>query len=498
MFFNPSTTTDKTMKPLGETKMARHTKRTSGPKLGLIMGTAVASLALASCASSAPPAQVSFNKAASALEKGNVGKAVSHAEAAVLASPRDAEYRAILGSAYLEAGRFQSAATAFGEALELGDNRGRTVLSYALAKTAIGDNRAAVDELQARQNSVPRADLGLALALAGEADRGVKVLIESIRDGNTSPKARQNLAYAYALAGNWRAARVMAAEDVPPAQLDARLSDWAASARPEDHMLRVSNLLGLTPVSDAGQPQHLALANFPAFADTVAEVEQLASADPAPVAAPKAMPTPAPVVASAPAPAPRQSEAMAMGLSDVDGRTSNTRTPPSPTLAAAPAPAKAPAPAAAPKPAAPRFVSNAVVQSTPKPAPRPAPRAASATRAAAPAKAPTRTARSSAPKTGAADTHRVQLGSFNSKEVAEAKWEEFQRRYPALRGHDAVFTEAQVNGRTFFRVAAAGFDARDARVVCGTVKRSGGGCFAYAKSSPPAGAVKRGVRVAAR
>jgi len=490
MFFNPSTTTDKTMKPIGETKMARHTKRTGGPKFGLIMGTAVASLALASCASSAPPAQVSFNKAASALEKGNVSKAVSHAEAAVLASPRDAEYRAILGSAYLEAGRFQSAATAFGEALELGDNRGRTVLSYALAKTAIGDNRAAVGELQARQNSVPRADLGLALALAGEADRGVKVLIESIRDGNTSPKARQNLAYAYALAGNWRAARVMAAEDVPPAQLDARLSDWAASARPEDHMLRVSNLLGLTPVSDAGQPRHLALANFPAFADTVAEVEQLASADPAPVAAPKAAPTSAPVVASAPAPAPRQSEALAMGLGDVDGVTANTRKTPAPSLAAAPAPT----PVAAPKPAAPRFVSNAVVQSTPKPAPR----AASKPRAAAPAKAPTRTASSSAPKTGAADTHRVQLGSFNSKEVAEAKWEEFQRRYPALRGHDAVFTEAQVNGRTFFRVAAAGFDARDARVVCGTVKRSGGGCFAYAKSSPPAGAVKRGVRVAAR
>ena len=43
---------------------------------------------------------------------------------------------------------------------------------------------------------------------------------------------RQNLAYAYALAGNWRAARVMAAEDVPADQLDARLAQWAASAAP--------------------------------------------------------------------------------------------------------------------------------------------------------------------------------------------------------------------------------------------------------------------------
>lgn len=495
MTFNHSTNTTKTMKPLGETKMARNTKRTSGPKLGLIMGTAIASLALAGCTSSAPPAQVSFNKAASALESGKVDKAVTHAEAAVLASPRDPEYRAILGSAYLQTGRYQSAATAFGEAIELGDIRGRTVLSYALANIAIGEKRAALTELQARQNSVPRADLGLALALAGEADRGVKVLIDTIRDGNASPKARQNLAYAYALAGNWRAARVMASEDVPANQLDARLSDWAASARPEDHMQRVSNLLGLKPVNDAGQPQHLALANFPSQAETVAEVAQLAKAEPAPVAAP----SPTPVRASAAS--PRQSEAMAMGLAQFDGVSGGAKAPvsipasaPMAAPVATPAPAPAPAVAAA-RPAAPRFVSNAVVQATPKPtAAAPAPR----TVAAAPSKAPARTVAASTPKTGSADTHRIQLGSFNSKQIAEAKWEEFQRRYPALRGHDVVFTEAQVNGRTFFRVAAAGFDARDARVVCGSVKRSGGGCFAYAKSSPPAGAVKSGVRVAAR
>ena len=33
-----------------------------------------------------------------------------------------------------------------------------------------------------------------------------------------TPKLRQNLAYTYALAGNWRAAQVMAAEDVPADQ----------------------------------------------------------------------------------------------------------------------------------------------------------------------------------------------------------------------------------------------------------------------------------------
>ena len=451
----------------------------SSPKLRLVLGTAIASLALASCTSSAPPAQVSFTKAQTALDKGKVDKAVSYAEEAVLASPRDAQYRAVLGSAYLKSGRYQSAATAFGDAIELGDIRGRTVLSYALTKVATGDNRAAVKVLQARQNSVPRADLGLALALAGEADRGVAILVDTIREGNTSPKARQNLAYAYALAGNWRAARVMASEDVPPDQLDERLSDWAASARPDDHMLRVSKLLGLDPVSDGGQPQYLALSNFPSQPELAAEAVQVAKAEE------KAAPA-----------APRQSETMAFNASSSDAPVVAK-----PVVAAAPAPSVAvPAVAApvakpkpAPRPAAPRFVSNAVVQKVPA-ATAPAPKTSSRP---APARASV-TPRRSAPARGAADTHRVQLGSFDSRQVAEDKWRQFQRRYPALKGHEVVITEAEVNGRTFFRVAAAGFGARQARSMCGSVKASGGGCFAYAKSSPPAGAVKRNVRVAAR
>ncbi|KEO90266.1 hypothetical protein EH31_09255 [Erythrobacter longus] len=446
--------------------------QSSGQKVGLILGTALASLALASCASSAPPAQVSFNKAQTALEDGKVDKAIAYAEAAVLASPRDPEYRATLGTAYLEAGRFQSAATAFGDAIDLGDNRGRTALSYALTQAANGNNRDAVRVLQERQNSIPRADLGLALALAGEADRGVKLLVDAIREGNTSPKARQNLAYAYSLAGNWRAARVMAAEDVPADQLDTRLSNWASSARPEDHLLRVSNLLGLKPVSDGGQPRHLALANFPTQQQMADEAAQLAMAEPQPAPEVVAAPVAQPVALASSAPAPSIAPPIAQ-----------------------PAAAK-PRPAAPP---APRFVSNAVVQKVPASAPAPSVATRSAPSVAA-RSAPSRasTPSISTPASGSADTHRIQLGSFDSRQVAEQKWGEFQRRFPALKGHDAVITEARVNGRTFFRVAAAGFGARSARSMCGSVKASGIGCFAYAKSSPPAGAVERDIRVASR
>lgn len=491
-------------------------KSTLGPKIGLFVSTAVASLALAGCTASAPPAEASFAKAQAALENGKIDNAIMHAEAAVLAEPRNPGYRALLGASYLEAGRFESAATAFGEALELGEDDPRTVLSYALAKVATGDNQAALAKLSANQNIIPPADLGLALALAGQPDRGAQYLVNAVRQGENSPKARQNLAYAYALAGNWRAARVMAAEDVPADQLDARLSDWAANARPEDYQIRVASLLGVSPAYDAGQPQHLALANFPEMSVMVAEAEAQVEAAPVQVAAAEA---PARVT---------QSEAMLFGIEDIDNAQAAApsvatvdpdtarfeskpvvqdagaapeRTPvrvaqaqaqaPVPASSAAPVAARVPAVAAAPTRGASRFVSNPIVQNVPAAAERvqPAP-----VRAAAPAPQQRRMAVAS----GSSATHLIQLGSFNSREVAEQKWGEFKRRFPDLANRDVVFTEAQVNGRTYFRVAAAGFGSSSARSMCNTVKSGGVNCFAYAASSPPAGAVDRGVRVAAR
>lgn len=503
--------------------MARRNQGTTaksqfGPKFGLFVSTAVATLALAGCAASAPPSEVSFAKAQAELERGKVDNAITHAEAAVLAEPRNSGYRALLGAAYLEAGRFESAATAFGEAIDLGNNDTRTVLSFALAKVATGDNAAALARLNANQDTIPAADLGLAIALAGQPERGAQYLVNAVRQGESSAKSRQNLAYAYALAGNWRAARVMAAEDVPADKLDARLSDWAATARPEDYQVRVANLLGVSPSHDSGQPQYLALANFPEMATMVAEAETQVEDTPVQVAT---------VETEA---KPRQGEAMLFGVEDIDTaeapaptvasseryvstpviqtvdpgasraprrapvRVADARTPaPAPAASAEPAPVRMPAVAAAPSRGAPRFVSNAMVQDVPV-APQRAERAPAP--AAAPAPAPQQ--RRMAVATGSAATHLVQLGSFDSRQVAEAKWGEFKRRFPDLAGRDAVFTEAQVNGRTYFRVAAAGFGATSARSMCNTVKAGGVGCFAYAASNPPAGAVDRGVRVAAR
>ena len=474
-------------------------KAAKGAKFGLFVSTALASFALASCAS-APPAEISFSKAQAALEDGKVDRAIQHAEAAVLAEPRNPGYRAILGAAYLEAGRFNSAGTAFGEALELGESDPRTVLSYALAKIATGDSQSALAQLYRSADRIPPADFGLALALAGQTDRGVQYLVNTVRQGQNSPKARQNLAYAYALSGNWPAARVMAAEDVPADQLDARLSEWAATARPEDFQVRVANLLGVTPAYDSGLPQSLALANFPSMDTMVAEAEAQAEA-PVEVAA-ETREEPVQVAAAAPAPAraARDETPLPFGIDGID-KVQFESDPVVQSVAQAPAPAASPAPAVArPAPArrpavaaaapsarsATRFISRAVVQDVP------------ATPEPAAVAAPAPQQRRMAVASGSAATHLVQLGAFNSRQVAENKWAEFQRRYSDLKGRDVVITEALVNGRTYFRVAAAGFGSRSARSMCNTLKAGGTGCFAYAASNPPAGAVDRGVRIAAR
>lgn len=447
------------------------------PRLALAVTTAIAGLALAGCSTSAAPrADVSFSNAQIALQKGQTSKAIAHAEAAVLAEPRNPGFRALLGAAYLEAGRFQSAAASFGDALDLGDEDPRTALSFALANAALGESKAAVAVLDEYGNLIDPADLGLAFALAGHPERGVHVLLNAVRGAEeVTPKLRQNLAYTYALAGNWRMARVMAAEDVSADQLDARLTQWAEVAAPELYQQRVAAMLDVKPAMDEGQPQQLALANFPAQAVMVAEAA--AQADVPMV----------PEVASAPPPALAVNAAKAA---------------PQPSFAeafSAPAPAANAPAAAAPAPAARasgmRFVSSPVVQQLPAARERTAPRvAASSQRRMAATAAPA--ARMANDK--AAATHLVQLGSYDNKVEATRGWTVLKRKFPELKDHDVVITEAVVNGRTFWRVAAAGFGAMSAKSMCGSVKSAGRGCFAYAKTNPPAGAVDTGVRLASR
>ncbi|MCW1382972.1 tetratricopeptide repeat protein [Novosphingobium sp. KCTC 2891] len=410
----------------------------------LCVSTALAAGLLAGCTASGPRPSRLVAGADAAMASGRVEKAVSLAEQAVLSDPRNPAYRTLLGNSYLRAGRFESAHQAYDEAMQLGEDSGKAALSLALADIAMGRMGTAIDTLDTYRDSIPASDYGLALAMAGRAAQGVTVLTDALRTGDNTPKLRQNLAYAYALAGQWRQARVMAAQDVPAEQLDGRLQQWLLMARPSDVRTRVATLLGAPVRMDSGQPQALALANFPE-----AQLQQQAAAQP--VAAPSVE-------------APALAQAAAQELPPV----------------AEPA---APAPAVADASQAPQGVLAAVdnlSSARPAAAPQPYRLAGSySARAAAPA-ARVRPAAVAATSVGGG-SHLVQLGAFSTSVGAQRAWRHFAAKNPALAAHRSVITQVSVRGHQFWRVQAAGFAGYGAAsTMCGTVKAKGGACLVMA------------------
>ena len=435
-----------------------NSNRVIGPKVALAVTTAIAGALLSGCAAqSAAPASLSASRAEDALAVGNHDKAIAHAEAAVLADPRNPSYRAMLGAAYLDGGRFASAATSFDDAMQLGDNSAKTALRMALALTGEGKSAEAAALLNDREDEIATADVGLALALAGQPERGVHLMSNAIRAGDNTPKMRQNLAYAYALAGRWREARLMAAEDVPADQVSDRIAEWAATAAPEASHTRLAKLLDVPAgARDAGQPIQLALANTPSMDQLAAEASASPDAELPPLAAVEAPAGELPPLASADT---SVGAARYQAAAAVPASTFQANFPVAPPAIAAPAP---------------------VVQDTARFIQPPA-------HSAAPAVAQR-----------ADGTHLVQLGSFASEQGARRAWGIYANRYPELAGHQMVISEAVVKGKRYWRVSAAGFARATASSMCGRVRAGGQGCFAYAEGRPLPGAVETGVRMARR
>ena len=352
--------------------------------------------------------------------------------------------------------------------MRLGDNSPRTALSLALAKIGAGRGREAVAILDDWRDGIPAGDLGLALALAGEGGRGVAILTDAVRAGDNSAKLRQNLAYAYALDGRWREARTMMEQDVPADLIDRRIGEWAMQGKSEDYQKRVAGLLGAPVRSDPGLPQQLALAESQTVEQLAAEataaqpqtMQQPVTVSgelPAAGEAPPAVPSVAMNVSPAPAPAPYMPVAEAVPAMQAP--------------VVQPVPAVSFANAFDAPPSAVQQASNAWQ------APRRAPRTV---RVAMPAAKPV-VARNG--------SHLVQLGSFSSPQGARRGWGVLTARNPRLREYRMVITAAVVNGKNYWRVAAAGFDGNAALGMCSSVRGRGGVCFAYASNRVPAGAL---------
>jgi len=79
----------------------------------------------------------------------------------------------------------------------------------------------------------------------------------------------------------------------------------------------------------------------------------------------------------------------------------------------------------------------------------------------------------------AAGTRLVQLGAFESEDVARAEWDNVALRFPEmLEGKDRVIEMAQSGGKTFYRLRAHGFgDLSASRRFCAALVAQGAACI---------------------
>lgn len=373
------------------------------------------------------------DKALRALQRRDAVAAVPFAESAVSFAPDDAGYRMVLGQSYLQAGRFASARDTFADVLQLHPDNGKAALNLALTQIATGDWATARATLERNAAIIPVADLGLATALAGNPSGAIEMLNAAVRAPGANAKLRQNLALSYALAGQWGMARVAAAADMSPADVDARMEQWAAFAQPKGAADQVASLIGVTPVADGGRPVALALnATVPVTPAAAEAPVQVAAAQPAETSAPAPTAAPAPAVAAQ--------------FAKVTFGPSNPVVQPLPTMLirAEAAPAKL---------ALARTGGSHVVQDVP---------------------AATPFVRKPALPTG---EWYVQLGAFSNVAVAKSGWEHATRRFASLSGHRPTGTTVAARQGSLYRLSVGGFSRDEADRMCRRYRAQGGDCF---------------------
>lgn len=421
--------------------MRTHTLAGTAATALLLGAFAAGGMTLAGDRDTARQATSAAAKASKALGKGDAAHAVAFAENAVSLSPRDADYRLLLGQSYLKAGRFASATTAFADTLTLAGDAGPAVakaaLNLALAQIATGQWDLARTTLSEHAAVIPARDRGLALALAGDPNGGVEVLMAAARLPESDARTRQNLALALTLSGRWADAKTILSADMPDDQVKARLASWVEFARPHNASDQVAKLLGVTAAADSGQPTALALAD-PASAVSREPETQVAAAE---------ANTPALVQVAASAPTVELAQLAATDAS-------------------------------------PRIVF-AQRQEVVQPLPTVAARAARMIATKGAFKQPVVVSRTVARVAAAAPTPAkgqwfVQLGAFDSAGVAQDAWKRATRRYASLSAHTPAGMAFRANSGAFYRLSVGGFAREDAVAMCRGIRARGGACFVRA------------------
>jgi Flp pilus assembly protein TadD/cell division septation protein DedD len=427
-------------------------------------------------------------------------RALTLAEGLVASSPESADYRVLLGRAYLANGRYQSARTAFADAMTLGNREVRTIISLALSDIALGNGADAYALLSENIDHLPAGDYGLAMALAGDAEEGVRALLEASRQPDATARTRQNLAFALAIGGAWGQARLIAGQDLSAKEAEKRIGQWSQALLQHDAGQRVAVMTGVLPrADDAGLPVHLALKNssqpmmVAAAAISTAPLPEAAPSTPA-VSAPASdanVVTATAVTASDTGYAPMSFAKVQSEVSEVALEHNETASPmlassvgsvgsevsvrdgvEATTLATVMGDIHALSDA-----------SSIAAEAQPHPAPAPVsePAAIQAPRLVQTAERTVNLA--SRPQaitavTLGASNWVVQLGAFNSAAVAREKWHTIARAQASLARFQHFYSEANIKGRVFHRVAVGGFaDRKAANALCGSLTARGQACF---------------------
>ncbi|MBT2185697.1 SPOR domain-containing protein [Sphingobium nicotianae] len=383
-----------------------------------------------------------------ALAEKDYARALMQAEELVAAQPNEAGYRALLGRAYLANGRYDSARTAFKDAMTLGNRDVRTIISLSLAETGLGDAAGARALLADHISDLPAADYGLAMAMAGDPREGVRALMEAVKQPDSTAQTRQNLAYAMALAGAWGQARLIAGQDMSAREAEARIGQWSQAAQAGNEQGRVVAMIGVSPrADDAGLPTRLALGGngAPMQMAAAAPVDLVAQArhEVAPAA-----PAPQAVAAAAPVEASPSTMAVAMSFDANNGDNA-------PLVKASSDPM--------------RLAARAAFQRTRNNDARAMVARADMSRIT--------TVIAPAPDAKASDWV-VQLGAFDTAEIAKAKWQQISRGKSPVGGFREIHSEFSLNGRAFHRLAIRGFgDRTSADAACRSLRAEGQACF---------------------
>lgn len=418
-------------------------------------------------AAAAKRAEKDARAAQKALGSRSFAQAIGHAERAVTMVPHDAGYRALLGQSYLRGGRFLSAAQALDESLSLDPTNGRAALNLALAQTAMGQWEGARRTLAAHAGHIGAADRGLALALAGDPMAAVQLLGDAARQPDADAKIRQNLALSLALSGRWMEAKTIAEIDLPAAEVQKRIMQWAAFARPATASDQVAALMGIVPVADQGRPIQLAL-NAPA--ERMAAAPQMVAPE-EPAVSTEIAPTAVASIDVPAAAAPISADTMASARRIVFAERQEI-------VQSLPSSYGMPVRMATARPAAMRAAGN-------RAGTRP-----SAVRTPAPA-------RLAAASLSRGDYH-VQLGAYENAGVARDAWNRLARRVGTLGTMTPQGSTISVRAQNFYRLSVGGFARADADRVCRAVRADGGNCFVRAQAGDRMAAWAAGARLAMR